>query len=69
MLNQLITDLKNDAYASSDSENLYLKQGIADLSAEVASLKRLITKQQGSVIESTKSTTDIDSLWKGCFWN
>lgn len=62
MLNQLIADLKNDSYASSDSENLYLKQGIADLSAEVASLKRLITKQQGSVIESTKSTTEIDSL-------
>lgn len=62
MPNQLIADLKSDSYASSDSENLYLKQGIADLSAEVASLKRLITKQQASVIESTKSTTEIDSL-------
>lgn len=60
--NKLIADLKNDSNASSESENLYLKHGIADLSAEVASLKRLITKQQGSVIESTKSTTEIDSL-------
>ncbi|KAK9967930.1 hypothetical protein ABG768_002292 [Culter alburnus] len=62
MPNKLIVDLKNDSYTNSESENLYLKQGIADLSAEVASLKRLITKQQGSVIESTKSTTEIDSL-------
>ncbi|XP_051972243.1 nuclear factor interleukin-3-regulated protein-like [Xyrauchen texanus] len=53
--------LQSDSYANSDSENVYLKQGIADLSAEVASLKRLITKRQGSVIESTKSTTDLDS--------
>lgn len=58
--NKLIVDLENDSYANSESENLYLKQGIADLSAEVASLKRLITK--GSVIEFTKSTTEIDSL-------
>lgn len=59
--NKLTVDLENDSYANSESENLYLKQGIADLSAEVASLKRLISKQQGSVIESTKSTTEIDS--------
>ncbi|XP_028829359.1 nuclear factor interleukin-3-regulated protein [Denticeps clupeoides] len=44
-----------------DSENLYLKRGIADLSAEVSSLKRLITHRQGSVIESTRSTTERDS--------
>ncbi|XP_067289689.1 nuclear factor interleukin-3-regulated protein [Pseudorasbora parva] len=60
MPNKLIVDLNNDSYP--ESENLYLKQGIADLSAEVATLKRLITKQQGSVIEFTKSTTEIDSL-------
>ncbi|XP_030625438.1 nuclear factor interleukin-3-regulated protein [Chanos chanos] len=63
--NKLIFDLKDGSYTSADSENLYLKQGIADLSAEVASLKRLITTRQGSVIESTKNTTEHD-LVKGC---
>lgn len=66
---KLIMDLKDSSYARADSENLYLKQGIADLSAEVASLKRLITTRQGSVIESTKSTTDHhhESSSKGCY--
>lgn len=63
-----IVDVKETSYAHSDTEDLYLKQGLANLSAKVASLKRLITTQQGSVIESTKSTTDHhESLSKGCF--
>ncbi|KAJ8007437.1 hypothetical protein DPEC_G00117490 [Dallia pectoralis] len=49
------------SYAHSDSESSCLKQGIADLSTEVLSLKRLIATRQGSVIESTRSTTDPDS--------
>lgn len=65
--NKLLVDLKDGCYASSESENFYLKKGIADLSAEVASLKRLIATRQGSVIESTKSTTERDSVSKGCF--
>ncbi|CDQ86402.1 unnamed protein product [Oncorhynchus mykiss] len=64
---KLTLDLEDGSYAHSDSENLYLKRGIADLSAEVLSLKRLITSRQGSVIESTKSTTDHESLSKGCY--
>ncbi|XP_071762358.2 nuclear factor interleukin-3-regulated protein [Centroberyx gerrardi] len=65
--NKLIVNVKDSSYAHSDSENLYLKQGLADLSAKVSSLKRLITTRQGSVIESTKSTTDHhESLSKGC---
>ncbi|XP_036386000.1 nuclear factor interleukin-3-regulated protein [Megalops cyprinoides] len=63
--NKLIVDLKDGSYA--DTENLYLKRGIADLSAEVASLKRLITTRQGSVVESAKTTTDHDTLSKGCY--
>ncbi|XP_029921988.1 nuclear factor interleukin-3-regulated protein [Myripristis murdjan] len=55
-----------DVNAHSDFENLYVKQGLTDLSAKVASLKRLITTRQGSVIESTKSTTyHQESLSKG----
>lgn len=64
---KLLVNLKESSYADTDSENLYLKQGIASLSAEVASLKRLITHRQGSVIESTKSTTDGDAVSKVCF--
>uniref|UniRef100_UPI00398E7611 LOW QUALITY PROTEIN: nuclear factor interleukin-3-regulated protein n=1 Tax=Pristiophorus japonicus TaxID=55135 RepID=UPI00398E7611 len=41
-----------------ESENLYLKQGIANLSAEVASLKKLIEKQQAAASDSGKSTTE-----------
>lgn len=62
-----IVDVKGPSYSHSDAEDLYLKQGLAHLSAKVASLKRLNTTQQGSVIESTKSTTDHhhESLSKG----
>ncbi|KAL7847099.1 hypothetical protein SRHO_G00220790 [Serrasalmus rhombeus] len=66
---KLVVDLKDGLYANSECENLYLKKGIADLSAEVASLKRLIATRQGSVIESTKSTTEHDLVSKGCFSN
>ncbi|XP_051818258.1 nuclear factor interleukin-3-regulated protein [Antechinus flavipes] len=48
-----VIGIKNNLYNVSDSENLYLKQGIANLSAEVASLKRLITTQQISASDST----------------
>uniref|UniRef100_A0A803WCN2 Nuclear factor, interleukin 3 regulated n=1 Tax=Ficedula albicollis TaxID=59894 RepID=A0A803WCN2_FICAL len=40
-----VVEIKDNIYNVSESENLYLKQGIANLSAEVASLKRLITTQ------------------------
>uniref|UniRef100_A0A8D0E1M2 Nuclear factor interleukin-3-regulated protein n=1 Tax=Salvator merianae TaxID=96440 RepID=A0A8D0E1M2_SALMN len=45
-------DLKDNSYKVSETENLYLKQGIANLSAEVASLKRLITSQHISASDS-----------------
>ncbi|XP_074136772.1 nuclear factor interleukin-3-regulated protein [Sminthopsis crassicaudata] len=48
-----VIGIKNNIYNVSDSENLYLKQGIANLSVEVASLKRLITTQQISASDST----------------
>ncbi|XP_062340584.1 nuclear factor interleukin-3-regulated protein isoform X2 [Osmerus eperlanus] len=64
---KLIVALKGTSYGPSESEDLYLKQGIADLSAEVASLKRLIMTRQGSVIESTKGTADRELLTKGCY--
>lgn len=67
--NKLVVDLKDGCYAISESENLYLKKGIADLSAEVASLRKLIATRQGSVIESTKSTTEHDLVSKGCYSN
>ncbi|OCU01212.1 nuclear factor interleukin-3-regulated protein [Xenopus laevis] len=41
-----IMDIKDNVYKASESESLYLKQGIATLSAEVASLKRLIVTQE-----------------------
>ncbi|XP_057284196.1 nuclear factor interleukin-3-regulated protein [Pezoporus wallicus] len=47
-----VVEIKDNIYNVSDSENLYLKQGIASLSAEVASLKRLITTQQISASDS-----------------
>ncbi|KFU87828.1 Nuclear factor interleukin-3-regulated protein [Chaetura pelagica] len=47
-----VVEIKDNIYNVSDSENLYLKQGIANLSAEVASLKRLITTQQISASDS-----------------
>lgn len=63
--NKLIVDLKDSSYA--DAENFYLKRGIADLSAEVASLKRLITTRQGSVLEAAQTAADQDALLKGCY--
>lgn len=62
--NKTGVDVKEPSYALSDAEDLYFRQGLGDLSANVASLKRLIKTQQGSVIESTKSTTDHQSLSK-----
>ncbi|XP_059214041.1 nuclear factor interleukin-3-regulated protein [Centropristis striata] len=50
--NKTIVDVKECSYAHSDAEDLYVKQG------PLASVKKLITAQQGSVIESTQSTTD-----------
>lgn len=47
-----VVDIKNNSYNVSETENLYLKQGIANLSAEVASLKRLITTQHISASDS-----------------
>lgn len=53
-------DVKEPSYAQSDAEDLRFRfrQGPGDLSANVASLERLIKTQQGSVIESTKPTAD-----------
>ncbi|KAG8011003.1 Nuclear factor interleukin-3-regulated protein [Nibea albiflora] len=53
-----VLDVKEPSYAHPHAEDLDLKQGLADLSVKVATLKRLIKTQQGSVIESTKSTSD-----------
>lgn len=47
-----VGDTKDNSYKVSETENLYLKQGIANLSAEVASLKRLITTQHISASDS-----------------
>lgn len=47
-----VAHVKDDSYKMSETENLYLKQGIANLSAEVASLKRLITTQHTSPSDS-----------------
>ncbi|XP_039222435.1 nuclear factor interleukin-3-regulated protein-like [Crotalus tigris] len=46
-------DVKDNSYKVSETENLYLKQGVANLSAEVASLKRLITTQHISASDSS----------------
>ncbi|XP_028273618.1 nuclear factor interleukin-3-regulated protein [Parambassis ranga] len=54
--NETIVDVKEPSYAH--AEDSYLKQDFATLSAKVASLKRLFTTEQASVIESTKSTTE-----------
>lgn len=55
------------SYAHSDSEDSYPKQGLGSMSANMASLNRLITTRQESVIESVKSTGDqYESLSKGC---
>ncbi|XP_076995556.1 nuclear factor interleukin-3-regulated protein [Tamandua tetradactyla] len=47
-----VVDIKDTVYKVSDPENLYLKQGIANLNAEVATFKRLITTQQISASDS-----------------
>lgn len=44
--------MKDNGYKVSDPENLFLKQGIANLSAEVVSLKRLIATHQISASDS-----------------
>ncbi|KAG9355020.1 hypothetical protein JZ751_001733 [Albula glossodonta] len=67
LTDKLIVDLKEGPLTNAESENLYLKQGIAKLSAEVASLKRLITNRQVSVVELGKSTPDHALLSKGCY--
>ncbi|KAM4708228.1 nuclear factor interleukin-3-regulated protein [Discoglossus pictus] len=41
-----IAEIKDNVYKVSESENLYLKKGIANLSAEVATLKRLIVPHE-----------------------
>ncbi|KAM4809844.1 nuclear factor interleukin-3-regulated protein [Rhinophrynus dorsalis] len=41
-----MVEIKDSVYKASESESLFLKQGIANLSAEVASLKRLIVTQE-----------------------
>lgn len=40
-----VVEVKDSGYKVSEAENLYLKQGMANLSAEVVSLKRLIATQ------------------------
>ncbi|XP_070446978.1 nuclear factor interleukin-3-regulated protein [Equus przewalskii] len=47
-----VVDMKDNGYKVSDPENLFLKQGIANLSAEVVSLKRLIATHQISASDS-----------------
>nr|XP_033784834.1 nuclear factor interleukin-3-regulated protein [Geotrypetes seraphini]XP_033784838.1 nuclear factor interleukin-3-regulated protein [Geotrypetes seraphini] len=52
MCNSGAVEMKDNVYKASESESFYLKQGIANLSAEVASLKRLIATQQISASDS-----------------
>ncbi|XP_048196518.1 nuclear factor interleukin-3-regulated protein [Perognathus longimembris pacificus] len=47
-----VVGIKDSSYKVSEAENLYLKQGIANLSAEVVSLKRLIATQPISASDS-----------------
>ncbi|XP_026195663.1 nuclear factor interleukin-3-regulated protein [Anabas testudineus] len=47
---KMAVDVKEPFYAQSDAEDLFVKQDLVTLSAKVASLKRLITTEQGSVI-------------------
>ncbi|XP_076020443.1 nuclear factor interleukin-3-regulated protein [Genypterus blacodes] len=56
--NQTVVDAKEPSYAHTDTEDSFLKQGLTNLSVNTASLRRLTTTRQESVIESTKSTTD-----------
>lgn len=58
--NKTIVNLKETSFAHPNAEDLYLKQGLATLSAKVAF-------EKGSVIESTQSITDHhESSSKGC---
>lgn len=56
--NNTIVDVKETSYAHLHTGEMYVKQGFGALSPKVASLKRLITPEQGSVIESTKTIND-----------
>ncbi|KAF4804005.1 Nuclear factor interleukin-3-regulated protein [Turdus rufiventris] len=47
-----IVGIKDSIFSVSESKKLYLKQGMANLSAEVAFLKRIITTQQISASDS-----------------
>ncbi|KAK2507823.1 hypothetical protein MC885_002452 [Smutsia gigantea] len=47
-----VVEMKDNGYKVSDPENLFLKQGIANFSAEVVSLKRLIATHQISASDS-----------------
>nr|XP_044987756.1 nuclear factor interleukin-3-regulated protein [Jaculus jaculus]XP_044987757.1 nuclear factor interleukin-3-regulated protein [Jaculus jaculus]XP_044987758.1 nuclear factor interleukin-3-regulated protein [Jaculus jaculus] len=47
-----VVEIKDSGYKVSNTENLYLKRGIANLSAEVVSLKRLIAAQPISASDS-----------------
>lgn len=47
-----VVEMKDNGYQVSEPENLFLKQGIANLSAEVVSLKRLIATHQISASDS-----------------
>lgn len=47
-----VVEIKDSGYKVSDEENLYLKRGIANLSADVVSLKRLISTQPISASDS-----------------
>ncbi|XP_054444008.1 nuclear factor interleukin-3-regulated protein [Pteronotus mesoamericanus] len=47
-----VVEMKDSGYKVSDPENLFLKQGIANLTAEMVSLKRLIATHQISASDS-----------------
>lgn len=47
-----VVEVKDSGYKVSEAENLYLKQGVANLSAEVVSLKRFIATQPISASDS-----------------
>ncbi|XP_036275956.1 nuclear factor interleukin-3-regulated protein [Pipistrellus kuhlii] len=47
-----VVEMKDNGYHVSDPESLFLKQGMANLSAEVVSLKRLIATHQISASDS-----------------
>ena len=65
LADKCIVDIKESSLT--ESENVYLKQGISELSTEVASLKRLITSQQVSAVELGRSTSEYALLSKGCY--